>query len=383
MGKQAKNKAKAKAKSKGAAAKPEEEDKNEAEQEQVNHQSAQQLILVHDAMKTIQEHPMFSSIQTDLPLKVQQGGRQEPYDAATATKALKHGSYKASANFFWQNFTWLAAHRIPLNVGQIKQFQKHFFPALEPPQWYPFDVIVAVEPSAPAQDMPEGGWHRLSPAEPVFALLFSIEEAIKKQADDSVLSTWKRLLLTTSFHFEAVAVGEDRYWRASNLREEAAEHGLAVQLSMVQRIFDIATFKMNKESASGTQLSAKKVAALYTEQLKLASNVEKNSETWVDCTLTVYRRVLKIPACQQFLAHCDEVFLSENPWNKSINALQALVDRAQTQENIMYALFGMIDGWQCGFVDAGCWSVNRLRDSRTSYLANQMCVFPISILSIS
>jgi hypothetical protein len=38
-------------------------------------------------------------------------------------KDLKKGdghAYQCAGNFMWQSFTWMANHRVPINMGQIK-----------------------------------------------------------------------------------------------------------------------------------------------------------------------------------------------------------------------------------------------------------------------
>eukprot|EP00435_Cladocopium_sp_Y103_P003735 s4858_g1.t1 len=77
----------------------------------------------------------------------------------------------------------------------------------------------------------DGHWRRLSPAEPVFALLFSVAEAISMQAEEDVLKKWLRILFTIDLEFFAIPTGEMRYWKAVNLREKAVEVGQSVRLS--------------------------------------------------------------------------------------------------------------------------------------------------------
>ena len=173
-------------------------------------------------------------------------------------------------------------------------------------------------------------------------MLFSIKEAIESKVDDGILKAWRRVVLTASFEVEVVPVGEERYWRASNIRELAAEHGLSVQLSLRQRIYDVAGYKLSKE-AGGSAWSAEKVAQAYAEKLKLAQNVEKISESWVDSALTVHGRLLSLKGCAELLDWLDSTYLHNTPF-KYINTFQAIVDRGQTADGILLALTGQIAG---------------------------------------
>lgn len=374
-------KSKGKVKAKAAAAVPVKNDQEDIAQGNEFHSGL--LTRVHEAIKEISNHPVFDAIGTAKPLTIAQGGRQMPFDQKMALKALEQGNnsgYKCGGNLFWHNLVWLAEHRIPLNEGQIKQIQSFSLPPLDPPPNFPYVVTVAVDAVDDASLTPDGHWRRLSPAEPVFALLFSICEAVTK-GDEAILKNWRRVLLTVDFEFFTIPDGEMRYWKAVNLREKAVELGQSVRLSLRQRIFDVAGFKKAKEDSSGTQLAAKKVASLYSQHVKLASGQEALSETFIDCACTIFKRIFSVPRCQKILEEADMIFLgTTNPWNKSIYSLQGLLDRAQSSDNIAYALEGMMDGYCMGYLTLNDFSPSRIRDYRSSYvevlkLKKQVCKF--------
>ena len=64
-----------------------------------------------------------------------------------------------------------------MDAGQINQIQKYDLPPTEPPKFFPYEVIVAVESANEIKS--DGGWPRLSLAEPVFALLLNVQECIQ------------------------------------------------------------------------------------------------------------------------------------------------------------------------------------------------------------
>lgn len=71
-----------------------------------------------------------------------------------------------------------------------------------------------------------------------------------------MLDKWRALLLKTSFIFEPVSVGQDRFWRAMNLREEQVEKGIAQARSARQRVYDVAGFKMEQDGQSTSWCSS-------------------------------------------------------------------------------------------------------------------------------
>lgn len=342
---------------------------------------SEHLIKVHEALKVIREHPVFKDLESAKPLSLAQGGTQAPFDLQAAKRAVgsEAGCYKCGCNFMWQGIVWMATHRVPINAGQIRAIKKEL-PYNSPPKTFPFTVTVGVEPET-LEQRPEGGWARLSPAEPVHALLFAMQEAIEQGCTEPVLKEWRRVCLTTSFSFENVPVGEARFWRAQNLREQAVQHGLVVRMSVRQRIYDVAGFKLAREKQTGHDFGAEKVAQLYTQHLKLAADSEAISKTFVEDACAIHRRLLSLEPCAKILEWADRELLVNNPW-KSIYSLKALLDRASTSDNLIWCMEGLMDAWRMKFIDQSAFSVARLKDPRNSSLECMFFIlqFPFTFL---
>ncbi|CAE7604706.1 unnamed protein product [Symbiodinium necroappetens] len=327
----------------------------------------EQLLRIHEALKTIRDHDVFKDIDNAKPLTVSQGASQTPYDRAQAQAALGNNScYTCGANFFWADQIWLPNHRVTNNSGQILALQARFLPPLEPPATFPFTVTVAVD-SANDEVLEGKGFQRLSPAEPCHAMLYSIQEAITGKADAAVLQAWRKLLLTTPFRFELVAMGEPRYWKAANLREDIVEKGVMVTMSARQRIYDVVGFKKAKEKALGASLTSQQVADAYTARLKLSSQAERITKSFVDAAVQVHDKVFKSERSRIMLAWCDRHFLSKNPWD-SVYLMQDLAVRAQSPDLIAECLHGLVDGFRMGFLKKGTFVSSVLRDPRQSYI---------------
>ena len=213
----------------------------------------------------------------------------------------------------------------------------------------------------------KGALQRLSPPELAIAVLFSIRDAIKQSADDNILMKWRSLALTASFQFEVVWPGEDRYWRAQNIRQECIEHGEVAQLSVRQWIYDVVGFKDSKEKELQKTLSALAVAKMFEDRMKYARSSERIKDSFVDSAVTIFKRVLSVQAANHWLEWCEQNLMEKSPW-KSVYALQALVDRAQTTDRITWALWGLTDYWRMEYLDLGAFSIAKLRDYRQSYV---------------
>ena len=203
------------------------------------------------------------------------------------------------------------------------------------------------------------------PPEPIYALIYSVEDATNTQQSDRILSMWKHVLLTSSAAIEAVPPGEARYWRAQNLRQELIEIGDLSKLTVREQISDVAGFKSDKERELGRNLSSQLVAQMWQDNVKFARCTEKVSTSFVDSAITVGNRVLKVAGAKAVLEYCDDKNLEIIT---SVYVLQAIVDRAKTEERIVWALEGLVDHYRMGHINKGDFVVSKLRGPKTSYV---------------
>jgi len=340
------------------------------------------MVKVHAACAAIFGNDHFKDIVKAVPLSIEQGGKEHPYSfeicKSVHTKNTSLGTAShGGGNFFWQDFTTLSAHRVPINQGQVKYIQTKFPPST-PPFNSPYRTSVAiagVTVDECAADEPK--LQVLSPIEISHAVLFSLSDAITGGASDAVLCSWKSLLLTWPMSWEVVAPGDSRTWRAGNLREMMVDAGDSVRLSTRQLAMEVAGFKAETEATKQVTLSSADTSKLYSTYLVQARNSEKISTAFVDSALTVVKRVINIPECAMILEWCDENFLDDvqNPWN-SIYALQSVVDRAQVPHLIAWAVDLLVDHYRMGFIDIGVFSIRKLKDSKDSYVC--VCSLVIS-----
>ena len=172
---------------------------------------------VHDDMKTVLDHPIFSGIRSAEPFTIAQGGNTAPFSKVDCHNVLANGqTYTCSGNSCWHDITWLANHRVPVNTGQIAEIQRFYFPPLDPPALWPSALAVTVCVDSPDMGaLKDGtGLQRISPEEVCHTLLFSVATAVKSKARDEILKKWKKVFLAVNMMFEAIPPGEERYWRA-------------------------------------------------------------------------------------------------------------------------------------------------------------------------
>jgi hypothetical protein len=148
------------------------------------------LLRVHESLTVIRNCAIFDGIQEASPLTIAEGGNQAPYNKKNFGQILgQNADAKVSCggNFMWSNPSWLANHRVPVNIGQVKHLQSAYFPYSDPPLSNPFTQTVAVDSCDFNLEDNLGSLQRISPEEIDHALVFSIAESISKLCSDDVL----------------------------------------------------------------------------------------------------------------------------------------------------------------------------------------------------
>ena len=170
--------------------------------------------------------------------------------------------------------------------------------------------------------------------------------------------------------FEVIEQGDARMWRGQNLREERVDIGEAVKRTCIQRVYDVAGYKAEKEAECGQPLRAEKISKSYEQMMVLARSSEKITSTFVDTAVTVHRRLLLIPSVAELLQWCDEFFVTHDlphPF-QSVYAFQGICDRTASSLQTAFAIELLIDHYRMGFINLGSFAVKKIRDARDSYV---------------
>jgi hypothetical protein len=116
------------------------------------------------------------------------------------------------------------------------------------------------------------------------------------------------------------------------------------------------------------QVSASKLAKLYQANMKFASNSEVVSTSFVECAITIDKRILSIAANSAVLENCDEQFvgLKEHPF-QSVYVLNAVCERVKSETKMTWVLQGLIDQFQMKFIDMGSFTHARMKCPKQSY----------------
>ncbi len=256
--------------------------------------NADHAALVDDAITTILNNPLLENIQEEEALGVETGdkGFMFKFDAEHCKRALETtGQYSCSANMWWMDIRWTCTPGVPINTGSVTELQEHLFSV--PPSRFPTAVVIGVlDAGVDLCTSSKGRFRRLSPEEPLHALLFGVSKAVKRGADVDELKQWRQVMLSVQFIFELVPSVESMYWRAQNLREEAVSTYKACKHSALQNTVRVLQFKRKREEISG-KLTAEQAGGVVlrsaTRQVFACHSVVQHcTNNMCSCLIIIY-----------------------------------------------------------------------------------------------
>ena len=207
--------------------------------------------------------------------------------------ALKgqHHTYKAANNLFSIDLTRLGhGSKVPILRTNINELRSHFF---ETPAPLPMDVWVAVsDPDDVVAELATNKATRISPPEILYAFLDAVARDVQNE-DEERCKVWRDAIVSAPFKFELIASEDDRHIATMQAREDMTKRHNTMRWSPIQKMYDIIGCMERKPGLS----SAAKVAEYY-RRVKFGDSDDAISQEFVDCALTVNRRLMSIPTCK-------------------------------------------------------------------------------------
>ena len=174
-----------------------------------------------------------------------------PLNSETYKLAMKGGFHEAASNFWYHDVFHVEQAGIPVNRATVKKIMEHHFKS--PTAEFPFQIFCA-SPSEEWDPLAhKGAWKRLSPEEPIHALLLACQRDIKAQSTE--LHLYRKLFLTCTYQFRVIPEGDARYWASFNMRELIKTESL-MQRTPYQRIWEVLPRRLiEKEGKAGSRSS--------------------------------------------------------------------------------------------------------------------------------
>ncbi len=241
---------------------------------------------------------------------------------------------------------------VPLLKHSIENFRQHHF---RTPAVIPLDIVVGVDSAEAAQTALDNRCARLiSAPEVLYAYLEAVALDLKK-GDDDLLARWRSTMLCCPCLFRKVESNDALHRLSLQFREDLAQAYTTMRFSALQKMYDVQVVMERLKQTTGC--SAEKVAQYY-KTIRYAASSDPVTFEFVDCSLTVLKRLLNIPSCCTLLLELEELGL-ENPLD-SIYKLHKVIIRGATRDNIEWSLHLMIDLWRSGALKTDQLSVRHL-----------------------
>ena len=227
---------------------------------------------------------------------------QEPFDPVKCTIALTSGAkaYKASVNIWSINLTNLPVD-VPLLNNAVTKFREHHFKF---PAVLPMDVVCVCEsPQQAITAVSQGSLRQVSAPEIVFSYIEAVFLDLNK-ADEDLNAKWRATMLCCPVIIRLVDTTDAVHRLSIQYREDLAQAFASLRYTAVQKMFDMKV-TMDRKSGTTGPMSAAQVAAYYKD-IKFAENSEVVSTEFVDCAMTVLKRLWSIPRCAELILKLEE-----------------------------------------------------------------------------
>ena len=225
---------------------------------------------------------------------------QDPFNEEKCKKALvSDGSrYRAGINF-WDIDVLRLPVDIPLVPASIRKFREHFFAT---PSVLPLDVVICVADAE--QAIASNKLRQLSPPEMLFAYIEAIALDIRT-ADDELLAKWRKTMLACPARFVVMSGDDDIHKLCVQLREDVSQSHATLRYSAIQRMFDVHAVMQRKAASTGPPTAA--AICEYYQGIKQAETSEQISKEFVDCAMTVLKRMWSLPKCAAVMMRLEEM----------------------------------------------------------------------------
>ena len=298
---------------------------------------------VQEALTILESTPGMDAIQTASPLTTEEGAAVSPFDPEEMKAKLDKGEpYFCGATLFFSNPLRDASPGVPIDGKQIDSYMEHNFGDVDKITNLP-RIEIACE--AGGTDMV-----RVSPSEPIHALIFAASKAMAKVTAGShdpvaageVIFKWKKILRSLPTTIRLISGESARFFASVQSRIDAVVEASAVGRQPCQWAAEIVLHRdrMWRQQGGRAPPGAAKVAENLVANLNfkglsgstaVGSFSEKITTSFVDNCITVYDRLIQ---------HAELIRLVlkyPNVWD-TMNKLHVLVYKAGSRQNIQWVL---------------------------------------------
>ena len=165
----------------------------------------------------------------------------------------------------------------------------------------PLDVVVCVNSAEEACTLTK--LKQISPPEMLFAYIEAIAQDITK-GDDEVLQRWRATMLACPARFTLLTCTDQIHRLCVQFREDMSQNHATLRFSAIQRMFDVRATIQRKTDSTGAPTAT--AICEYYDSIQQAETSERISKEFVDCAMTVLKRMWSIPKCAALLMQLEQ-----------------------------------------------------------------------------
>ena len=321
--------------------------------------NGQLLADVQAAISEITGHDAFVGMEQLPPTAT---GSRPPFTVAGCEAGIKspEKKYCCAINVWSLNLARLNTPGVPILRSSINGLMEHYF---QRPVNIPCTVVACTATAAAAAgEIKVRGVVASSPPEILFAFLFAVARDLKK-GDDELLKEWRKAMLACPVDFCLAGTDEERHKVALQYREDLAENYARMRYNSVQKMFDVK--RTIDEMAKAGNPTVEAVSAYYATVRWSSAGGDVITKEFVDCAMTVLRRMMVHPACERVVLKLAEAGLS-NPLDSIYKLHKIVVRCGGSVDGMAWSLELMYNLWHIGALAGDQFAIRHLQTAGKS-----------------
>ncbi|CAE7245099.1 unnamed protein product, partial [Symbiodinium sp. CCMP2456] len=287
----------------------------------------------------------YDGIQEQSALTVYDGGSGAVFNQVACSASLGNGgTVRFTGTLFLHDLRWRPWPTTPVNRAGIRlQMTTHY--AQGPPTEVPFEVTIVSEGFDDTLLSNAGKWKRISPEEPVFALIVAASQA--ESAED--IEQYKRLLLNVTYKVLSRDNPTDYQKEAITIREKAVDDRLSIKRTPLSML--ILVVQKRKEMKGPKGKATTEQVHKYFESCHWSVESERPSITFLENAFALWNKIEANPSILSTI-QAAEVELGHDSVFSSVYQLYfiTLSCKKAPGSKLAWIFDGILDGARAGIL---------------------------------
>ncbi len=305
-------------------------------------------------LQTLLDDPVYENIQTAPALSPAEGGVGAVFCQADFTRAMQNtGSYDFVGNLFFHDLRWRPIPASPINSKGITDIADHLYTT--PPTWLNFTVVLAVDKDATDIAALAGSIKRVSPEEPVFALLRGAARATREE-DKQQFRQLFRSVRYTCMHLTTQSM---MLRESINIREELTTTFKAVVRTPLALLMMIVAEKKDLEKQVGAVTTQKLFQ--WFQQCRWSAHTEKLSKNLLENCSALWTKFTQEPTVLTTVRTAEQLWGSDTPFTSVLQMYIITLRAGKCPKKLRWLFHAILDAHRAGIVDLADLNVSRLQ----------------------